>query len=175
MRNWVFAIVSAMALLGLMQTANAAEGDKDSSAPAEKADAAAKPDADKAAKPDADNDAKDKDANDAKPDEAKAEKPKDDEKPKEEKSGDDEAGPAGGATGESQTGVTLNDLVNDGFVIRTTIFVPADAVTRQLGKVSSDAVVLTLQKSTSTAICYYAFKAYVDPGLTKIASCTVHR
>jgi hypothetical protein len=167
MRNWVFAIVSAAAFLGLVQTADAAEGDKDSSAPPEKADAAAKPDAD--------NDAKAKDAKDAKPDEAKAEKPKDDEKPKEEKSGDDEAGPLGGATGESQTGVTLNDLVNDGFVIRTTIFVPADAVTRQLGKVSSDAVVLTLQKSTSTAICYYAFKAYVDPGLTKIASCTVHR
>jgi hypothetical protein len=156
-------------LLGLMPMANAAEGDKDSSAPADKADAAAKPDTDKAAKPDKDNDANDAKDTDAKPDDAKAEKPK------EGKSGDDEAGAAGGATGESQTSVALKDLVNDGFVIRTTIFVPADAVTRQLGKVSSDAVVLTLQKSTSTAICYYAFKAYVDPGLTKIASCTVHR
>ncbi len=51
----------------------------------------------------------------------------------------------------------------------------AEAVTRQLGKVSGDAVVVTLQKQFSTAICYYSFKAYVGGGLTKIASCTVHQ
>jgi hypothetical protein len=55
------------------------------------------------------------------------------------------------------------------------VFIPADAVTRQLGKVSGDAVVLTLQKSTSTAVCYYTFKAYVAEGLTDIPSCVVHR
>ena len=70
---------------------------------------------------------------------------------------------------------SMKDLVNDGFVIRTTVFIPAEAVTRQLGKVSGDAVVVTLQKQFSTAICYYGFKAYVGAGLTKIASCTVHQ
>jgi hypothetical protein len=81
----------------------------------------------------------------------------------------------GTATGESKSGASMKDLVNDGFVIRTTVFIPAEAVTRQLGKVSGDAVVVTLQKQFSTAICYYSFKAYVGAGLTKIASCTVHQ
>jgi hypothetical protein len=81
----------------------------------------------------------------------------------------------GNATGESKSGASMKDLVNDGFVIRTTVFIPAEAVTRQLGKVSGDAVVVTLQKQFSTAICYYSFKAYVGGGLTKIGSCTVHQ
>ena len=52
---------------------------------------------------------------------------------------------------------------------------PAEAVTRQIGKVSSDAVLLTLQKETAIAVCYYTLKAYVKEGLTDIASCTVFR
>jgi hypothetical protein len=77
---------------------------------------------------------------------------------------------AGGEGGR----VPLADLVKDGFVIRTTDFIPADAVTRQSGKVSSDAVIVTLQKSTSTAVCFYTLKAYVGKKLTTIAACTVH-
>jgi hypothetical protein len=92
-----------------------------------------------------------------------------------EASSEGESAAAGAATGESKSGASLKDLVNDGFVIRTTVFIPAEAVTRQLGKVSGDAVVVTLQKQFSTAICYYSFKAYVGAGLTKIASCTVHQ
>jgi hypothetical protein len=57
--------------------------------------------------------------------------------------------------------VPLADLVKDGFVIRTTDFIPADAVTRQSGKVSADAMIVTFQKSTSTAVCFYTLKAYV--------------
>ena len=53
--------------------------------------------------------------------------------------------------------------------------IPADAVTRQSGKISSDAVIVTLQKSTSTAVCFYTLKAYVGKKLTTIAACTVHR
>jgi hypothetical protein len=67
----------------------------------------------------------------------------------------------------------LKDLVGDGFLIRTTVLVPADAVTRQLGKASSDAIIVTLQKETAIAVCYYTLKAYVKAGLTDIPSCTV--
>ena len=81
----------------------------------------------------------------------------------------------GAPSGEASGTASLKDLVSDGFVIRTTVFIPADAVTRQLGKVASDAIVLTLQKQTSTAVCYYTFKAYVGEGLTTIPSCIVHR
>ena len=100
-----------------------------------------------------------------KPDAAKTEKP------------EEEGGASGEASGAGESGgaARLKDLVGDGFVIRTTVFIPAEAVTRQLGKVSPDAVVLTLQKSTSTAICYYTFKAYVAEGLGAIPSCVVHR
>ena len=71
--------------------------------------------------------------------------------------------------------VSLAELVKDGFVIRTSNFIPAEAVTRQSGKVSSDALVLTLQKSTSTAVCFYTLKAYVGKKLNTIPACTVHR
>jgi hypothetical protein len=71
--------------------------------------------------------------------------------------------------------VSLGELTKDGFVIRTSNFIPADAVTRQSGKVSSDALVVTLQKSTSTAVCFYTLKACVGKKLNTIPACTVHR
>lgn len=84
----------------------------------------------------------------------------------------EEAPPAGGGI---QSAVKLKDILAEGFLIRTTVLVPAEAVTRQIGKVSSDAVLLTLQKETAIAVCYYTLKAYVKEGLTDIASCTVFR
>ena len=71
--------------------------------------------------------------------------------------------------------VKMKDILAEGFLIRTTVLVPADAVTRQLGKVSPDAIILTLQKETAIAVCYYTLKAYVKGSLTDIASCTVFR
>ncbi len=70
-----------------------------------------------------------------------------------------------------KSGVKMKDILGEGFLI--TVFVPSDAVTRQLGKVSSDAVIRTLQKETAIAVCYYTLKAYVKKSLTDIASCTV--
>jgi hypothetical protein len=84
----------------------------------------------------------------------------------------EEAPPAGGGI---QSAVKLKDILAEGFLIRTTVLVPAEAVTRQIGKVSSDAILLTLQKETAIAVCYYTLKAYVKEGLTDIASCTVFR
>jgi hypothetical protein len=85
----------------------------------------------------------------------------------------EEAPPAQG--GGVQSAVKMKDILAEGFLIRTTVLVPADAVTRQIGKVSSDAVLLTLQKETAIAVCYYTLKAYVKESLTDIASCTVFR
>jgi len=82
--------------------------------------------------------------------------------------------PAPQPEGESQP-VTLAEMMRDGFEIRATTFVPADAVTRQSGKVSSDAVVVTLQKAPATAVCFYTLKAYVGKKLSTIPACTVHR
>ncbi|MEX1060501.1 MAG: hypothetical protein WED13_05720 [Methyloceanibacter sp.] len=94
----------------------------------------------------------------------------------------EEAPPSAGAQGpettppESESGpLSLAELTRDGFEIRTTNFIPAEAVTRQSGKVSSDAVIITLQKTTSTAVCFYTLKAYVGKKLTTIPACTVHR
>jgi len=78
--------------------------------------------------------------------------PKDADKSKEEAKPDEtpppdakaeEAPPAGGGI---QSAVKLKDVLAEGFLIRTTVLVPAEAVTWQIGKVSSDAVLLTLQK-----------------------------
>ena len=87
-----------------------------------------------------------------------------------------EAESAGAPPPESDSGpLTLAELTRDGFVIRTTNFIPAEAVTRQSGKVSSDAFIVTLQTPTSTAVCFYTLKAYVGKKLTTIPACTVHR
>ena len=117
-----------------------------------------------------------------------ASEPKDTDKSKDEGKSKDEAKPdeappppekaaeeAPPAAGVIQSGVKLKDILAEGFLIRTTVLVPADAVTRQVGEVSSDAVLLTLQKETAIAVCYYTLKAYVKEGLTDIASCTVFR
>jgi hypothetical protein len=139
---------AAVLLLGLALPLAAAAADKDAS-PEKGAPEASEPkDADKSkeeAKPD-----------ETPPPDAKAE----------------EAPPAGGGI---QSAVKLKDILAEGFLIRTTVLVPAEAVTRQIGKVSSDAVLLTLQKETAIAVCYYTLKAYVKEGLTDIASCTVFR
>jgi hypothetical protein len=70
---------------------------------------------------------------------------------------------------------TLAALLKEGFSVRTMAFIPADAVTRQSGKASSDAIVLTLQKDIVSAVCFYTLKAYVSKKLGTIPACTVHR
>ena len=105
----------------------------------------------------------------------KKDDPADEDDDDEDEDEEDEAGGPPKSAGKSESGVALADLVHDGFVIRTTVFIPAEAVSRQTGKLSGDAIVVTLQKQFSTAVCYYALKAYVKEGLTAIPSCTVHR
>jgi hypothetical protein len=105
-----------------------------------------------------------------------ADKSKDEAKPDEAPPPDakaEEAPPASG--GGIQSAVKMKDILAEGFLVRTTVLVPAEAVTRQIGKVSSDAILLTLQKESAIAVCYYTLKAYVKEGLTDIASCTVFR
>lgn len=83
--------------------------------------------------------------------------------------------PTAEAPRPDDTPVSLGELTRDGFEIHATEFIPAEAVTRQSGKVSSDAIVVTLQKTTATAVCFYTLKAYVGKKLTTIPACTVHR
>ena len=104
-----------------------------------------------------------------------ADKSKEEAKPDEAPPPDAKAEETPPATGGIQSAVKLKDILAEGFLIRTTVLVPAEAVTRQIGKVSSDAVLLTLQKETAIAVCYYTLKAYVKEGLTDIASCTAFR
>ena len=100
-------------------------------------------------------------------------------KPEGEAAKPEEAAPSATPTPETETAgggsVSLGELTRDGFEIRATDFIPAEAVTRHSGKVSSDAVVMTLQKSNATAVCFYTLKAYVGQKLTTIPACTVHR
>ncbi len=85
------------------------------------------------------------------------------------------AGSAAGPSDSDHQSVTLEALMREGFEVRTTTFIPADAVTRQSGKVSSDAIVMTLQKTAATAVCFYTLKAYVSKKLGTIPACVVHR
>ena len=104
-----------------------------------------------------------------------ADKSKDEAKPDEAPPADAKAEDAPPAGGGIQSAVKMKDILAEGFLVRTTVLVPAEAVTRQIGKVSSDAILLSLQKESAIAVCYYTLKAYVKEGLTDIASCTVFR
>ena len=84
------------------------------------------------------------------------------------------ADPATQPDGDSQR-ATFAALLKEGFEVSTTTFVPADAVTRQSGKVSLDAIVVTLQKDAASAVCFYTLKAYLSKQLGAIPACTVHR
>ena len=82
--------------------------------------------------------------------------------------------PAAPSAGETPS-ATLASLLQEGFEVRATAFVPADAVARQAGKSSSDAILVTLQKAAVSAVCFYTLKAYVSKKLGTIPACTVHR
>jgi hypothetical protein len=82
--------------------------------------------------------------------------------------------PAAPSAGDTPS-ATLAALLQEGFEVRATSFVPADAVTRQSGKNSSDAILVTLQKAAVSAVCFYTLKAYVSKKLGTIPACTVHR
>jgi hypothetical protein len=144
------AVGAAAILLLLVLPLAAAPADKDGASP------------DKGATPEASEPKdSDKSKDEGKPDEAPAPDAKAEDAP-----------PAGGGI---QSAVKMKDILAEGFLVRTTVLVPAEAVTRQIGKVSSDAILLTLQKESAIAVCYYTLKAYVKEGLTDIASCTVFR
>jgi hypothetical protein len=82
--------------------------------------------------------------------------------------------PAALAASDTQS-ATLATLLQEGFEVRATAFVPADAVTRESGKSASDAILVTLQKAAVSAVCFYTLKAYVSKKLGTIPACTIHR
>lgn len=117
-------------------------------------------------------------APEAKPEPAPGPKPEAGEAPKAEPpapAAPDSGAPEPPQAAREEAPASLGDLTREGFEIITTNFIPAEAVTRQSGKVSSDAVVVTLQKQNATAVCFYTLKAYVGKKLTAIPACTVHR
>jgi len=95
-------------------------------------------------------------------------------KPTETAPGASAVSPAAPAPGDTPS-TTLATLLQEGFQVRATSFVPADAVTRQSGKSSSDAILVTLQKAAVSAVCFYTLKAYVSKKLGTIPACTVTR
>ena len=154
-------------------TPAAESGATDSKLAAGSSDTEAKPSGSEASEPGAgtDSDAdKAKDGDEKSPDAEKS--------PEGEGTSPEDRGSNHGAQDTDRKGAArLKDLIADGFLIRTTVFVPADAVTRQTGRISSDAMVLTLQKETAIAICYYTLRAYVNgrKALGKIPSGTVYQ
>jgi hypothetical protein len=155
------AIAAFTLLLFLVLPLAAAPADKDSAPP------------EKGAAPEA---SEPKDADKSKDEGKPEEAPPPDAKPEGAPPPDAKADEAPPAAGGIQSAVKMKDILAEGFLIRTTVFIPADAVTRHVGEVSPDAVLLTLQKETAIAVCYYTLKAYVNKkDLTDIASCTVYR
>ena len=175
----VWRLLCAAAFLCVASAVSAAEPEKGNTPPAESgasdskpvagsSDTKTKPSESEASEPEAGTDS---DAD--KPKDGDAEKQSEGEGP----SPGEKASNQGAQDADRKGAARLKDLIADGFLIRTTVFVPADAVTRQTGRISSDAMVLTLQKETVIAICYYTLRAYVNgrKGLTKIPSCTVYQ
>jgi hypothetical protein len=83
--------------------------------------------------------------------------------------GDKEASAAAAEKG----GLKMQELLAQGFQIRTTVLIPAEVVTRQTGKLTADAFVVTMQKENAIAVCYYTLKSYVRLRLAGLATCTM--
>lgn len=83
------------------------------------------------------------------------------------------AAPASAQT--EQLRVALDGLMSRGFEVIGTTYIPVTAVERQSEVRGFDAIVLTLQKGSQLAVCYYTLDAYVGPELPEIESCHVHR
>ena len=96
------------------------------------------------------------------------------EKPAEAAAPKDEA-EASSAGVEIKGELKMQELLAQGFQIKTTVLIPAEVVTRQTGKVTADALVVTLQKENAIAVCYYTLKSYVRLRLAGLATCTMFR
>lgn len=166
---WGFLI--GLAILVPAPAAYAADSDTDSAKPGAKEDT---PSADtkNQEKPDV------KPGEPAKGEAGKSERPASgkEEKPEETAAPENEREKEAVAAGvELKGGLKMQELLAQGFLIRTTLLVPAEMVTRQTGKVTPDALVVTLQKETAIAVCYYTLKSYVRLRLAALSTCTMFR
>jgi hypothetical protein len=66
---------------------------------------------------------------------------------------------------------TLKSLLAEGYEIKTTMFIPNEVVQRSGATVGVDAVIITLQKGPSMAICYPDYVSFVN-GSFFTAVCT---
>lgn len=86
--------------------------------------------------------------------------------------------PQGAATAEreksSEQWRTLLALSKEGFEVKATAFVPSEAATRQVGRSTPDAIVLTMQRGSSIAICYHTLNAFVNDELPTLENCLLH-
>jgi hypothetical protein len=120
---------------------------------------------------------------DAKPEEpaqdetAKPEAPKSDtpEKPGDAAAPKSESESEASAAGETKGGLKMQELLAQGFQIETTVLVPTEMASRQTGKVTPDALIVTLQKENTIAVCYYTLNSYVRLRLAGLATCTTFR
>jgi hypothetical protein len=160
----VWGLLAGLVVLSLVSPACAADPE------AAKPEASTTPNAD-AQKPDSKPEAP------AQGEAGKPEAPKSDtpEKPGEAAAPKSEEGEEASAAGVEKGGLKMQELLAEGFQIKTTALVPAEAVTRQTGKVSSDALIVTLQKENAIAVCYYTLKSYVRLRLAGLATCSTFR
>lgn len=163
---WGF--LAGLAILLLVPAAYAADPAADSAKPEAKGETPS-PDATKpASKPE--EPAKGEDGKSETPASSKPEKPEETVAPEDER--EQEASAAGV---ELKGGLRMQELLAQGFLIRTTVLIPAEMVTRQTGKVTPDALIVTLQKETAIAVCYYTLKSYVRLRLAALSTCTMFR
>jgi hypothetical protein len=78
------------------------------------------------------------------------------------KAGDSSSTPA-------NTGPSMRDLLNQGYVIIEATFVPHDAVKRAGSTVDVDAMMFLLTKGTAVATCYTDFQSYTNGSFVTLA------
>ena len=55
---------------------------------------------------------------------------------------------------------TYRSLLDQGFEVKSTVFVPTDAGTRIVGATQVDSILITFQKGSVTATCWESFGAF---------------
>lgn len=71
--------------------------------------------------------------------------------------------------------VKLRALLTEGYEIRNVAIMPQDVASRVAGKLDVDVVILSLQKASQLATCYYRLDNYLTGVVLDIEWCIAHK
>jgi hypothetical protein len=71
--------------------------------------------------------------------------------------------------------VAMRALLSSGYEIKAVTLIPQDVSSRVAHALDVDAAIVTLQKGSTAATCYFSVEQYSTPGMLDFAWCIEHK